>query len=294
MDNLLNEVTKRIKSVSESPNLDAQVLLSHLTGKDRSWILAHPEIQLDAFQNEQLNEIIKSLNGGKPLAYIIGSFEFFNLEFIVTPDVLIPRPETELLVERGINWVRGRSYPAIVMDLGTGSGCIAITLAVHYPEVNIIATDISEKALQVAHTNVAKHKVADQVTLILCDLFPMVENGTRNDSGNNSKSPGIEQVDMLIANLPYIPTPVMKELAVFGKEPQLALDGGEDGLDVFRKFFDQAPDWVKPGGVILLEIEEKQGKQVPMLANESFPGAVITLYQDYSGRDRIVEIILKP
>ncbi len=277
----LKELASRLRTHSETPELDAQLLLARTLNRPRSWLAAHPEARLDPEPAAALEAFARRLEGGEPLPYILGKWEFYSLSFEVTPDVLIPRPETELLVERAIAWARrsnvaGQAFH--VADVGTGSGCIAVSLAVNVPEIQVTATDISAAALTVAQRNAEKHGVAGRITFLKADLFP----------DPLSPSP----FSLITANLPYIPTSVLHRLPIFGREPTLALDGGEDGLALIRRLLEKAPRLLAPGGLLLLEIEASQGAAALSLARGAFEKAEIHLHQDLSGRDRLLEVRL--
>lgn len=291
MKNKIHEVALHLRDQTETPELDAQVLLAHISGQSRSWLLAHPEMELTPDQEKELEEALLRIRNGVPLPYIKGTWEFFGLEMIVSPDVLIPRPETELLVEKALDWLRNNPTCRRVIDVGTGSGCIAIALAVQIPDLVVFATDISDKSIKIARLNANHLNVADRIEYVCCDLFPSKKRGvwSRFSSKPNS-SPA--RANLIVANLPYIPTPTLKKLAVYGREPDLALDGGKDGLDVIRKFLEQAPAYLETGGMILMEIEASQGLSALSLAYDRFSDAVIHLHQDLSGRDRVLEISL--
>jgi release factor glutamine methyltransferase len=272
---LLPQIASRLPG--DTPNLDAQVVLAHALGQSRTWLLAHPEADLSAPQLASVEEALARLEAGAPLPYVLGRWEFFGLDFNVTPDVLIPRPETELLVEKAIAWLKASPERRSVADIGTGSGAIAVTIALRVPQVHVLATDISPAALAVARSNAEKFNAQERIEFVECDLLPAlnVQRSTFN---------------AIFANLPYIPTETLSGLAVFGTEPSLALDGGADGLDLIRRLLTLAPNWLAPGGCILLEIEAGQGRQALSLAHELFPQAEIHLHQDLSGRDRLLEI----
>jgi len=265
------------------------VLLAHVLGKTRSWVLAHPEVGLTPVQEGDLERAVRRLEGGVPLPYVLGKWEFFGLEFEVTPEVLIPRPETELLVERALAWLRESGVVSResgvmgtcevkVLDIGAGCGCIAIALAVHAPGLEVIATDISPAALAVARRNAVKHAVAERVTFLEADLFHPFQPPN--------------SFPFITANLPYIPTAKLHRLPIYGREPTIALDGGADGLALIRRLLADAPCYLAPDGLMLLEIEASQGEEVYSLAHQAFPLAKIGLQKDLSGHDRLVEIAL--
>ncbi|HKI53877.1 MAG TPA: peptide chain release factor N(5)-glutamine methyltransferase [Anaerolineales bacterium] len=274
-NSLLSDITTRLTSISDSPALDASVLIAHVTNKSRTWVLSHPELTLTTKQQKLLNDSLKRLENGKPLPYVLGHWEFFGLDFDITSDVLIPRPETELLVEEATAWLNNNPKQRNIADVGTGSGAIAISLAVNMPDANILATDITPKALQVAKRNAEKHGVLNKITFIECDLLP--EGAS---------------IDLLCANLPYIPTETLHKLPVFGREPTLALDGGRDGFEVIQRLMDIAPKHIKPNSLMLFEIEETLGKEALALAKKSFSKAKIKLHKDLSGCDRLLRIQL--
>lgn len=281
---LLSDITTRLTSISDTPALDASVLLAHAIGRSRTWILSHPELILRAEQQKQLNNLLARLESGEPLAYVIRHWEFYGLDFNLTPDVLIPRPETELLVEKAIAWLNEHheqdSSMHNIADIGTGSGAIAIAIANNVPDAKTLATDISSKALAVARQNAKKHGVDDRVNFVECDLLPA------KTKIENQKS----KIDLLCANLPYIPTKTLHSLPIFGHEPTLALDGGADGLDMIRRLMNIVPDWLAPNALMLFEFESTLGKPILNLAHEHFPDAQIQLHQDLSGLDRLLEI----
>jgi release factor glutamine methyltransferase len=274
---LLTTAVRRIEPHSETPQLDAQVLLAHVTGKNRAWVAAHPEFEMDAGKVEPL---LKKLERGEPLPYVLGKWEFFGLEFELTNDVLIPRPETELLVETAITWLKAHPDKRSVVDIGTGSGAIAISIAKHIPDARILATDISPDALQVAKRNAKKYQVQGQIEFVECDLLPTL-NAERST------------FNVICSNLPYIPTETLLSLPIFGREPTLALDGGADGLGIYRRLFKLAPTRLAPQGIMLLEIEATLGMQILSLAYDSFSEVNIHLHKDLAGLDRLLEVQLR-
>jgi release factor glutamine methyltransferase len=284
LKDLLKESITRINSFSDTSQLDAQVLLAHILQKTRAWIIAHSEYVVKKEEQTQLEFALKKLEAGEPLPYVLGKWEFFGLEFDITEDVLIPRPETELLVEKAITWLQAHPEKRSITDIGTGSGAIAVSIAKHIPGARILATDISPAALQVAKHNAEKFNVQDQIDFLECDLLPESKvEGLMSDLRLSS-------FDLICSNPPYIPTKTLHQLPIFGREPTLALDGGADGLDIYRRLFKLAPDWLAPDGMILLETEATLGVQVRSLAYDMFAEVSIHLHQDLAGHDRLVEI----
>jgi release factor glutamine methyltransferase len=279
---LLDSITARLSPLSDTPQLDARILLAQALNKPQTWVLAHPASSPDPEQTAALEVLIQRLERGEPLPYVLGHWEFFGLDLELTPEVLIPRPETELLVERALPWLQAASERRTVADVGTGSGCIAISIAVHVPEVRVLATDISLSALEVARRNALKHRVADRIDFVDCDILPPHIEPLSTE----------QHFDLICANLPYVPTEKLHTLPVYGREPTLALDGGADGLDPFRKLLGLAPDWLAPDGRLLIEIEATRGPAALSLAYDAFSEAEIHLHQDLTGRDRLLEIQL--
>jgi release factor glutamine methyltransferase len=276
----LSEVTDRLTPLSDTPALDASVLLAQIVHKPRTWVMAHPELTLTTEQLKQLDDSLRRLERGESFPYVLGHWEFFGMEFEVTPDVLIPRPETELLVERAIARLQGSPRRSSVADIGTGSGAIAISIALHVPDVHVLATDISHPALQIARRNAGRFDALHKIDFVQCDLLPEHHTALWKASG----------FDLITANLPYIPTETLHNLPVFGREPTPALDGGKDGLQLIRRLLGVAPAWLASEGMILLEIESTTGSQVSDLARDFFPEATIHVHQDFAGRDRLLEI----
>ncbi len=286
VQNLLDSTITRLLPLSDTPQLDAQVLLAHIFSKPRTWLLAHTSALSDVKIEARLEKLIRRLENGEPLPYVLGRWEFYGLEFHLSKDVLIPRPETELLVDSAVSWVRSlkreNANDLMVADIGTGSGCIAVSLAKNLPNIHVLATDISPAAIKVAKGNAKRFQVLSQIDFLKCDILP------KREKSYSSARP----FDLLCANLPYIPTEKLHGLPVYKREPTLALDGGKDGLDPFRKLFALVPDWMAPGGRILLEVESTRGAAVLSLAYDAFTAASFHLHQDLAGRDRLLEIQL--
>jgi release factor glutamine methyltransferase len=269
----LADLISRLEKNTDTSGLDAQVLLARVLDRPRSWVMAHPEASIDCEHVAALKDLVIRLQSGNPLPYVLGRWEFFGLEFEVTPEVLIPRPETELLVERAIAWLQAHPDRRHAADIGTGSGCIGIALAANILDLQVMASDISPDAVKMARNNALKHGVDPRMEFLCCDLFP----------------PEAE-FDLIVANLPYIPTKTLRKLPIYGREPTLALDGGTDGLDLIRRFLTAAPDRLVPGGLLLMEIEASEGPLAVSLACDTFAEAEIHLHKDLAGRDRILEV----
>jgi release factor glutamine methyltransferase len=276
---LLHEASARLRRATDAPRLEAEVLLGHVLSVSRTALLAHPERLVEAGQEARFSELFRRRAEGFPLPYLTGCVEFYGFELEVTPDVLIPRPETETLVDLAL-----ARQPATVVDVGTGSGCIAVALAVRLPECVVTAIDISPGALTVAQRNVARHGVAERVELVLGDLL--------------APCPG--PVDLIVSNPPYILAAERPSLpaSVRMHEPWLALDGGPDGLAVIRRLLAQAPVVLRspeptegrPGGALLIEIGADQGPAALRLASAVFPQAELRVHTDLAGRDRVLEV----
>lgn len=271
------EAAARLAAVSDSPQLDAQVLLSSLLNLGRAVLLAYPERELTAEQRARYTAWVDAAASGVPLSYLTGRRAFYRHEFAVTPDVLIPRPETEHLVEAALEWVRQRAPDGggfTLVDVGTGSGAIALSLAAELPAAVVHATDISPAALDMARRNAEQFRLSS-VRFHQGDLLDAL--------------PANLHPDLIAANLPYIPAAMLNTLSVARHEPRLALDGGPDGLDLIRRLLAQAPGRLAPDGCLLLEIGADQGAAVRNLCAAAFPGADVGVIQDYAGRDRVVK-----
>jgi release factor glutamine methyltransferase len=280
---LLSDITTRLTPMSDTPALDASVLIAHILNKPRTWVMAHPEMTLTIEQQKQLDDSLALLERGESFPYVLGHWEFFGLEFDITRDVLIPRPETELLVGKAIAWLQESPVSRMVADVGTGSGIIAISIATHFPDAYILATDISHEALQVARKNASKYDVLSRIDFVQCDLLPPYADPLSTE----------RHFDLICANLPYIPSDTLRNLPIYGREPTLALDGGTDGLELIRRLLYIAPGWLTLDGKMLLEVEEAtHGAQALEIACDTFPQATIHLHQDLTGQDRLLEITL--
>ena len=257
--------------------LEAEVMVMTVMRMTRQNIFAEQETEVPGSEAQQLAGIVAQRLERTPLAYILGNREFYGINVMVTPNVLIPRPETEGMVEHTLFMalMGMETRELTIADIGTGSGAIAVNLAIHLPAARIYAVDISEPALDVAAYNIRGHSVHDRVRLGHGDLL----------------EPLPEPVDLIVANLPYIPTARIPTLQPeVQQEPQLALDGGPDGLDLVRRLLAQAPEKLNSPGIILLELDPEQFPAAEALALQRFPDAEITAEQDLTRRDRIMVI----
>ena len=259
----------------EDAALESEVLLSHVLKINRAQLLSEPEVELLKRHEETFKTFIKRRIKGEPHAYITAHREFYGLDFEIDKRVLIPRPETELLVEQAIE--KAKNYPnPVIVDIGTGSGAIAVSLAKNLPHAQIYAVDISKAALKVTERNCRKHQVEERVTLVRGDLL--------------ESSP--EQVDIIVANLPYVLTGEVSKVNTAGFEPDLALDGGADGLDAIRRLCRQAKNILQSGGCLMLEIGQGQDQVVCDLLYTVYPSAQVKCFPDFSGIMRIVSLTL--
>lgn len=263
----------RLAGISSTATLDAQVLLTDVVGAaDRAYLLTYPERELTAQEQEHYHNLITRRAAGEPIAYIRGFKDWYDRRIIVTPDVLIPRPETELLLEAALAHAAHHPH-AVVADICTGSGAIAVTLKANAPGATVYATDVSMAALAVAQQNAQAAQVA--VTFLMGDLLaPLIERDV--------------QVGVLLANPPYIATEDMHMLAVAEHEPHLALDGGTDGLDLVRRLLAEAPRVLKPQARLWVEIGAEQGEAVLALAQLLLRPHYAEIQQDYAGLDRFL------
>lgn len=265
---------QKLAQLSDLPALEARLLLAYVTGREPAWLLAHPEAPLSSDDEQALDLLLKRRLAGEPLPYLLGEWQFYGLPFYVSPAVLIPRPETELLVETALTWLRHHPGRNLAGDIGTGSGCIAVTLAKQTPNLSIWAVDLSPDALILAQRNADRHSVANRVHFAQGDLLDGIP----------------VRVDLVCANLPYIPTQTLNNLPVARYEPRLALDGGPDGLALIRRLLVDLPRKLAPEGLALLEIEAGQGQAVITAASQVLPAARVSLHKDLAGHDRVVII----
>lgn len=277
MDDLttvLRWASAQLATCTDRPQVEAELLLIHVLVQPRAYLWTHPEAALTPQQAADYAACVHRRAAGEPLPYITGQIEFFGLTFGVTPDVLIPRPETETLVEAAQDWLRARP-DAVAVDVGTGSGCIAVALAVHAPSLRLYATDISPAALQVARANAEQHNVAERIAFLEGDLL----------------APLPESVDLIVSNPPYVADDEWDVLPLsVRQEPRTALLSGMDGLDAIRQLLVQAQTHLQSGGLMLVEIGERQGKAAQALAQAAFPTADVMILPDLAGKDRVLKI----
>jgi len=276
LSELITLIHNDLKGKVEAPLETGLLLISFGLQKPKTWILAHPEFLVNSEALASIKQFTLRLLKGEPLPYITNQQEFYGLPFIVSPAVLIPRPETELLVENAIKWLKANPQARSVLDVGTGSGCIAITLAKTFSKLIFTAIDISLDALKIAKINAERNDVMQHINFLVSDLLFSVD-------GN---------FDVMCANLPYIPTSKLSQVNSLAYEPRLALDGGEDGLLLIRKLLLQAAGHINSPGLILLEIEESTGEAALEVAKQTFPDAAIVLQRDLADKERLISISL--
>jgi len=270
--------TDRLASAGlEIPRFEALALAQYVLGMSRAQLYMHWHDLIDPEIGKKLSQVVERRAGREPFAYIVGRQAFYDVELEVNPYVLIPRPETELLVERVLAWAAAndRSQKRLrIADVGTGSGAIAVVLARNLPQAAVWAVDVSTQALDMARTNARTYDLADRITFLPGHLLNALD----------------ERFEIIAANLPYIPAgrlPLL-EPEVRAYEPQLALDGGADGLDLVRQLVKQLPDRLAQPGLCLMEIDEGQGEVVRQLCLEMLPDAAVEIVKDYAGLERLV------
>lgn len=273
INSVLNIATRRLSAYSSTARLDAEVLLAHALGQSRSWLLARGEEPLNSDTETIYMGQVARRERGEPVAYLTGHREFYGLDLVVTRDVLVPRPETESVVDACIENI-GEGEKSRMADIGTGSGAIVVAVCKLRPLAKAFATDISEGALKVAQENANRHEVRGQITFLKGDLL----------------EPLPQPVNLIAANLPYVP-PGEAAPDVATWEPQVAVfGGGDDGTALIRRFLSDAPRYLLPGGRVVMETAYSQGALVSALAREAFPQAHVEVRKDLAGYDRIVVI----
>ena len=257
--------------------LEAEVMIMNVMRVPRHRIYAYFEEEVPDEAENVLQQLVERRLKREPLAYIMGHKEFYGIDILVATGVLIPRPETEGLVEQTLfaSMMRMEQGSFVIAEPGTGCGAIAVSLGIHLPAAHIVATDLYETPLRVAEVNVQRHNVADRVTLVQGDLLEPIP----------------EQVDLIVANLPYICSEAIDGLQPeIQWEPREALDGGPEGLDLIYRLLQQAQSKLKPGGAILLEIDPQQVGPIEAEAAKLFAGASISVERDLAGLERVLTI----
>jgi release factor glutamine methyltransferase len=265
-----------------SAPLAAELLLLHLFACDRAWLYAHPEYVLSVDELAQYDDLLKRRADGVPVQYLTGRQEFWGLEFEVNPSVLIPRPETEHLIEVTLERLgQQRNAPLRIADVGTGSGCIAVALAKEFPQAQITATDISAAALEIARRNAARHDVQDRISLVQADLL---------QSCLAANDPPAPLFDLIVSNPPYIGRTEQRALQreVVEHEPHQALFAGEHGLDIYPQLIAQAAQLLRPGGVLVVELGYGQADRVAALITERSGWTHVKITNDLAGIPRVL------
>ena len=264
----------------EDSYIEARILLGHITKLSPVDIYTQPEQTLSQEQERSLHTLVERRLCREPTAYIINQKEFYGIDFYIDSHVLIPRPETELLVDTALNLAKsnrnGPLRPLLIADIGTGCGAIAISLALNLPEGKFYAIDISPSALEIAKFNCEHHGVTEQVTLLQGNLL----------------APIPEPIDLMIANLPYIRSSELKKLSpeIIKFEPRMAIDGGKNGLDQISQLLKQAKGKINPNGCLLLEIGQNQEKEVSYLIYRHLKEISFEFIPDFNGINRVVKI----
>jgi release factor glutamine methyltransferase len=282
---LLNWVTEYFTGKGvDSPRLSAEWLLCYALGLKRIELYTQFNKVVGQEQLLQLHELVKRAGTHEPIAYLTGKKEFYSLEFEITKDCLIPRPETELLVEHAIEFLRTRNGEQFICDLCTGSGCVAIAIARNFANCRIVATDISDAALAIAEKNVAKHGLMNRIKLLQGDLFEPVIAGL-----------GPAKFDLIVCNPPYVSEPDYEKLApnVKNFEPKSALTAGKDGLDIIKKIIADTNQHLKPTGTLMLEIGNEQGNAVRNLLETAGYFGTVKIEKDYFDLDRAAIAVTK-
>jgi release factor glutamine methyltransferase len=278
---LLNQSAIRLSDAGVAdPRREASSLLAFALDKPSAFLIAHPEYELTTDETERFESYVARRANREPFQYITEQQEFYGLDFEVTPDVLIPRPETEILVEeaiRELNKLKKLSGPTFC-EIGVGSGCISVSILHNVPNATAIATDISKNAISIAQRNSENHGVADRLTFIAGDLFAGIDH----------------KFDLIVSNPPYIPdadlSDMQKEVRNF--EPHNALFAGPDGLDIIRRIVSEAPEHLNPGGLLLIEIGFGQSKVLGDLVDPSIWSKPEFL-PDLQSIDRVLKVRLR-
>lgn len=271
------------KNNIEDAHMEARILLESVLNLSATELYAEPDQTLSRKQEENFHRLIERRLCREPTAYITNHNEFYGIDFYVDQRVLIPRPETELLVEKALNFVTSRMNPpkektSVIADIGTGCGNIAISIALNVTSIKVYAVDISPLALEVASLNCKYHNVSEKISLLHGNLL----------------EPITEHVDLIVANLPYVKSSELPRLSpeIFHFEPHIALDGGQEGLTMIHKLIEQTKDKIQEQCCLLFEIGEEQANPVIALINKYMPQAMVEIYPDFNGIKRVVKIFI--
>ena len=284
---LKSAIAKLKKSEIEFPEINADTLLAYILSCDRANLYTNPDDLINDSDICKYNELIHKRASHVPLQYITKRVEFMSLDFVVDEGVLIPRPETEILVEAVIKKTDNKLYhdrKITIIDIGTGSGNIAVSLAKNISNVKIYASDISREALTVANENVLRHDVTDKIHLLHGNVFEAFSSNVKKG-----------QVDFIVSNPPYVSKSESKNLEpeLIDHEPLLALIGGEDGLFFYKQIIKDAADWIKPGGYLIIEIGETQANSIIKLMQNELHYDEIEIINDLQGKERIISAKIK-
>jgi release factor glutamine methyltransferase len=277
-----------------SQTLTTELLLMHVLGRDRTWLYTHPEATLDAADAEKYLGLIARRAAGEPTQYLTGKQEFWGLEFEVTPAVLIPRPETEHVMEVALSRLGPRGFKIHlhsglpreklrIADVGTGSGCLAVALAYELPHTEIFATDISAAALEVARHNAARHNVGDRIHFLQANLL----DGLTEESASGGEKSG--DFDLIVSNPPYVAREKSAQLQpeVRDHEPHRALFGGPTGVEMYARLIVEAGSRLRSGGILVLELGYNSAEHVRAVLTEQKCWRNVTLTNDLAGIPRV-------
>ena len=271
---IIVKYSKELEEISPTPRLDVETLLQKVLGVDRLYILLNLERVLSEDEEQLFNKFINERLNNRPIAYIVGNREFMGLDFFVKEGVLIPRPDTEVLVEEVIELAKKKDAKNI-LDIGTGSGAITVSLAKYLENVKVTSVDISDIALEIGKRNAISNEVDDRINFVKSDLFTNIDKETK--------------FDIIVSNPPYIKREVIDTLdkQVKDYEPYNALEGGVDGLDFYRAITKQAKEYLKKGGILAYEVSHDQSEDVSKLMEMDGYTNIYTL-KDLQQIDRVV------
>ena len=267
------KMRNEISSISDTADIEINAILCKVLGKDLAWCLTHSEEELSELDLVMLNQQIEILRKGIPLPYIIGEIEFFGHHFFVDSNVLIPRPETEILVENAIEWISSHRDITKIVDIGTGSGAIVLSVLNEFPFLNGLGIDLTRSALEIAKKNRNNFSIKNLDFLQMDSLNGLASN-----------------FDVILANLPYIPESEVHKLDVVKYEPLIALNGGEKGIEIISRLIEQIPDHLSLPGLVLLEIQFDQSSVIKEVISKTLNNANVSVIKDYAGLDRVIKI----